>query len=42
MYIVLPYFGPRSDKLKLEVSEILKKYFTAVDFEIISLNKSKT
>ena len=39
-YIVLPYFGPQSDKLKLEVSEILKKYFTGVDFKIISLNKS--
>ena len=39
-YIVLPYFGPQSDKLKLEVFEILKKYFTVVDFKIISLNKS--
>ena len=39
-YIVFPYFGPQSDKLKLEVSEILKKYFTAVDFQIISHNKS--
>ena len=32
----------QSDKLKLEVSEIIKKYFTAVDFKIISLNKSIT
>ena len=39
-YIVLSYFGPQSDKLKLEVSEILKKYFTAVNFKIISLYKS--
>ena len=34
-YIVLPYFGPQSDKLKLEVSEILKKHFTGVDFKVI-------
>ena len=41
-YIVLPYFGPQSDKLRLEVSEILKKYFTTAEFKIISLNKSTT
>ena len=38
-YIVLPYFGPQSDKLRTEISTILHKYFNSVDFKFISLNK---
>ena len=38
-YVVLPYFGSQSDKLKIDVVRILKKYFTNDNFKIISVNK---
>ena len=37
-YISLPYFGPQSDKLKLELSKLLNRYFTEQNFILIFTN----
>ena len=38
---VFPYFGPQSEKLKLDIEKILGKYFSNLDFRIILVNNFK-
>ena len=35
----LPYFGHQSEKLKMELENLLSKYFTFIDFKIVLVNK---
>ena len=39
-YVSLPYFGSQSEKLKNELLSLLTKHFSAIDFNVILVNKS--
>ena len=36
----MPYFGPHSDKLVVEIEKIMGKYFPQIDLRIILVNKN--
>ena len=38
-HFVFPYFGPQSDKLKRYLLSVLNKYYTYLDFKLITNNK---
>ena len=38
-YFSLPYFGHQSEKLRLELLNLLSKHFTHIDFKIVLVNK---
>ena len=38
MYVTLPYFGQHSNKLKLELSTLFRKYFQDTSFHVIFVN----
>ena len=40
-YISLPFFGPQSEKLKIELNSILVKFFPSISFRIILVNSNK-
>ena len=40
-YISLSFFGPQSEKLKIELNSILVKYFPSISFRIILVNSNK-
>ena len=40
-YLSLPYFGYQSEKLRIELSKLLSKYFSSIDFHIILVNNNK-
>ena len=40
-YISFPYFGPYSDKLSNELSNLFRKYFSNIDSKIIMTNPFK-
>ena len=41
IYVSLPYFGYQSEKLQIELSNLLSKYFSSIDFHIILDNNYK-
>ena len=41
MYVSLPYFGCQSDKFKLELSVLFRKYFNDISFHFIFVNPFK-
>ena len=41
MYVSLPYFGSQSDKFKLELSVLFRKYFNDISFHFIFVNPFK-
>jgi len=41
LFITLPYFGSQSEKLRTELSSLLEKYFCAINFRILLVNKFK-
>ena len=38
-FISLPYFGLQSEKLKLQLTSLLNKYFENIKFKILLVNK---
>ena len=40
-YLSLAYFGYQSEKLRFELSKLLSKYFSSIDFHIILVNNYK-
>ena len=38
-FISLPYFGLQSEKLKLELTSLLNKYFENIKFKVVPVNK---
>ena len=38
LYHSLPYFGSQSEKLKLELNQLLSKYFMHIDFKLVLVN----
>jgi len=41
MYFKLPFFGPQSDKLRVELSKLLLKFYPRVKFHFIMVNNFK-
>jgi len=41
LYFSLPYFGAQSDKFKVELVDLLRKYFVDIDFKFIFTNNFK-
>ena len=40
-YLVLPYFGHKSESLKFDLLKILKSHYESINFQIILVNKSR-
>jgi hypothetical protein len=41
VFLVLPYFGPQSENLRIELGKLLTEYFTGVSFNVILVNNFK-